>query len=229
MSTETSAEKIIIDRENHQSFALSDERKTVVVGEKQGCNIAVAGDLNTISSSGEETRTSAIGRKLDVNINGKSSVTAITGTLIKLEIDGVDTRTSVSGDGGRINITGANSRAAICTYQATVNVSGDNLRLAICDAYLINITGDNNEIAVVGVAPLIDCIGTGNRISCSSKGALVHGKNGNWLSFADQNDDGRSTGYVTGCIGRNGLEEDFLYYAQDGEFVAFAAIKGAAK
>ena len=214
------AEKITIDSQDYQRFALSDHWKTIMVGEKKVCATAVVGDMNAISSCSENGRTAVSGCYLDVDINAKGAVTAIAGILYDINIGGANTITSVSGDsGGHIRITGTNSRAAICTYEATVDVSGDNQRLAICDASFINITGNNNEIAVVGCAPLIDCIGTGNRISCSSPGTIVHATNGNWLSFASCDDEGNFVGYATGCIGENGLNGNVGYFVKNGQFV----------
>ena len=212
-------------KNNYEDFSLTDNERTIAVGEKHDCNVAVAGYCNAISSIGKQSQISVAGNGTVLDANADGSATAIAGDLADLSIRGTYTRTAVAGDDGRVSISGESSRAAICLYDATINVSGDNNRLVISDPDIISIAGNGNKIIIVGDSPYIICDGDRNIVTSLGVNATFIGSAGNYISLANYDENGNFVGYVTGCIGRNGIKENVRYCVNYGKFIK--AFRGA--
>lgn len=216
---ENKSDRIILDGKNFQKFALSDSKREVHVGKKFGVKLAIAGSDNTITSSGERSHTAVAGNDTKIDIKARSSVTAAAGKFLNTTIAGNYTRSAMAGEYGEINISGMCSGTAVCSYMAAVEVIGDHHYIAACESSIIHVSGNENEIAIVGSAPVINCSGTGNRISSVGINATFKGEIGNWISLGDYDDNDNFVGFVTGCIGQNGLKRNVRYRAKYGEFV----------
>ena len=218
MSSKTDVDKITIDSKNFQKFALSDNKREVHVGKKFGTKLAIAGSENTITSGGEQTHTAVSGNNSRINIHARSSVTAVAGKFLTTTLVGKYTRSAMAGEYGKIGISGECSGTAVCSYMAVVHVEGDHHYVSLCESNSVHIKGDYNQIAIVGDGPFISCCGTGNRVSSIGINATFKGKIGNWFSLSDYDDNDNFVGFVTGCIGQNGLKPDVRYCARRGQF-----------
>ena len=216
---ENKSDRIILDGKNFQKFALSDSKREVHVGKKFGVKLAIAGSENTITSTGEQTHTAVAGNDTKIDITARSSVTAAAGKFLNTTICGNYTRTAVAGEYGKIDIIGTSGGTAVCSYMASVEITSDHHYVSVCEANIINVSGFDNQIAIVGSAPSIICSGTGNRISSVGINATFKGEIGNWISLGDYDDNDNFVGFVTGCIGQNGLKPNVRYRAKYGEFV----------
>ena len=219
MSSKTNVDKITIDSKNFQKFALPDNNREVHVGRKFGTKLAIVGSDNTITSAGEQTHTAVSGNNSRINIHARSSVTAVAGKFLNTTIAGKYTRAAMAGEYGKIGISGECSGTAVCPYMAVVHVEGNHHYVALCESNSVHIKGDYNQIAIVGDGPFISCCGTGNRISSVGINATFKGEIGNWISLGDYDDNENFVGFVTGCIGQNGLKPNVCYRAKYGEFV----------
>lgn len=215
---ENKSDRIILDGKNFQKFALSDNKREVHVGKKFGTKLAIAGSENTITSGGEQTHTAVSGNNSKIYIQARSSVTAVAGKFLTTTIVGKYTRLAMAGEYGKIGISGECSGTAVCSYMSAVHVEGNHHYVALCESNSVHIKGDYNQIAIVGDGPFISCCGTGNRVSSIGINATFKGKIGNWFSLSDYDDNENFVGFVTGCIGQNGLKPDVRYCARRGQF-----------
>lgn len=218
MNSKTDVDKITIDSKNFQKFTLSDNKREVHVGRKFGTKLAIAGSENTITSAGEQTHTAVSGNDTKIDIKARSSVTAAAGKFLNTTIAGNYTRSAMAGEYGEINISGMCSGTAVCSYMAAVEVIGNHHYVALCESNSVHIKGDCNQISIVGDGPFISCCGTGNRVSSIGINATFKGEIGNWFSLSDYDDNENFVGFVTGCIGQNGLKPDVRYCARRGQF-----------
>jgi hypothetical protein len=56
-------------------------------------------------------------------------------------------------------------------------------------------------------------------IASSGYFSTAKGVIGTWISLAEFNDKGKCIGFATGCIGKDGLEENIEYKAKGGKLV----------
>ena len=54
-------------------------------------------------------------------------------------------------------------------------------------------------------------------IACAGINARAKAKIGAWIAIPEFNNDGDCIGFVTGCIGQDGLEEGVFYIAKNGK------------
>ena len=80
---------------------------------------------------------------------------------------------------------------AISIGAADPAVSGDRAKVVA--------TGENSVIAISGLS------------------GCFKGVNGTFVSCADFDDDGKCVGFVTGCIGKDGLKENTWYTVRNGK------------
>ena len=73
--------------------------------------------------------------------------------------------------------------------------------MAVDDYSCCSATGKNNVIVIVG--------------QCSR----FKGINGTLVSAANYDKSGKCIGFVSGCIGKDGLKENVVYTVRDGQFV----------
>lgn len=213
--------KITIDREEYQRFAVSDDQKTIEVGDKSNCDVAVVGYSNKVSTSGEQTHTAISGYEDALDVNANSCYTAVSGDLASLTVNANYDCTALAGDDGQIYLNGTTSTTAISGRQSCIDVAGFNHRIAISDdgEVHVNVTGHDNEIVVACDYAVIECSGTRNTVTCLAINATFRGVNGNRISLADYNDNCKFIGFVTGRVSKNGLKKNVKYTVERGRFV----------
>lgn len=219
---------IIVDDESHSDFAITGYQKTIKIGKIYGGEIAIVGDNNTIATKAEQTNTALAGHRVNVNVTASNTSTAMVGRSLTANITGVYPKTAVVGDDGEISIKGNGCETSACLRRGEANIIGDSNQTAICSARRINIDGDYNDVAIVSDNTVgevvIRCSGTRNRIVCLGTRVVFSGHCDNWIMVGEYNNKSYDEeeyflGFVSGCIGKNGLKENTLYTVRDGQFV----------
>jgi hypothetical protein len=109
---------------------------------------------------------------------------------------------AASGDYSRLAASGDSSQLAASGYSSQLAASGDSSQLAA--------SGDYSQLAASGKDSVI---------AASAPGVIVSGAEGTHISLADFDHNGKCVGFVTGCIGKDGLKPNTWYRAKGGKFV----------
>ena len=190
-----------------------------VEGEIKACNwgfhscpdnpLAVLGYVNLIGDDGK------IARFADVEISGATdtdgSKIASAEITIKAELTlpafikkAVEWLTKDVGDSSKLAASGDSSKLAASGHYSQLAASGDSSQLAA--------SGDSSQLAASGENSVI---------AAAAPGCIWQGGNGTHVAlpwFVD----GKCQGFVTGCVGVDGLKPNTPYRAENGKFVEVA-------
>ena len=224
MCTETRDKKNMIYNENFKRFSLADDGRTIELSGKKHSRIAIAGNKNKVRVFGTLTsqNTAVAGKDVKICVKATAANTAVSGENLAAEIANEYSQTAVVGREGNVDIRGVCCRTAVGVYEAEINITSDYNSTAICACAAINVTGNHNKIAVVGCSPTISCTGTDNNIISFGSYTTFSGTAGNCIAVAEYDYERRVVGFVTGCIGQNGLRENVRYRVRKGQFVEVA-------
>ena len=153
---------------------------------------AASGDNSRLTASGDNSQLAASGDSSQLAASGHYSQLAASGDYSRLTASGDSSQLAASGDYSRLTASGDSSRLA---------ASGDHSRLAV--------SGDSSQLAITGQNGVIAAAAPG----CIAKGAA-----GTWISLAEF-DGGQCIGFVSACVGQNGIKPDTFYRAENGVLV----------
>lgn len=126
---------------------------------------------------------------------------------------------AISGDNVAAVVTGHGSNVAIAGHNTSIAISGADARLSI-SSYGVSaaITGSDARVSISGLEAKIAAMGDGAVVTASGPWSHVKGCIGTQVSLASFK-WGEIAGFVTGCIGHDGLKPDTWYSAEGGKLV----------
>ena len=208
-----------------------------VEGEIKACNwgfhscpdnpLAVLGYVNLIGDDGK------IARFADVEISGATdtdgSKIASAEITIKAELTlpafikkAVEWLTKDVGDSSKLAASGDSSKLAASGHYSQLAASGHYSQLAASgDSSQLAASGDSSQLAASGDSSQLAASGENSVIAAAAPGCIWQGGNGTHVAlpwFVD----GKCQGFVTGCVGVDGLKPNTPYRAENGKFVEVA-------
>jgi hypothetical protein len=156
------------------------------------------------SSSGYYANNSSSDDYANNSSSGDCSKNASSGDCSKNASSGNYSKNASSGDCSN------NASSGDCSNNAS---SGDCSNNASSGNYSKNASsGDysNNEAN-----------GKNSVIACAGNNSKAKGVKGTWISLAKYNKNGLCSGFVSGCIGKNGLKENVWYTVKNGKLVQY--------
>jgi alkylhydroperoxidase family enzyme len=164
--------------------------------------LAASGDYSRLAASGDSSQLAASGYSSQLAASGDYSQLAASGDYSRLAASGYSSQLAASGDYSRLAASGDSSQLAASGYSSQLAASGDSSQLAA--------SGDYSQLAASGKDSVI---------AASAPGVIVSGAEGTHISLADFDHNGKCVGFVTGCIGKDGLKPNTWYRAKGGKFV----------
>lgn len=166
--------------------------------------ISSSGVFSTLISSGDNGQLASTGFKSRLINSGKMAQIASSGDDATLISSGDNATLASSGNNTKIISHECCSFLAACGDYSDLISSGNYSRLTAC--------GDNST-----------CISTGKNsiISIMCKDGKFKGVKGTYVVSAIFNKSDYCIGFITGCIGEDGLEENTWYEVKDGKFVKY--------
>ncbi len=127
---------------------------------------------------------------------------------------------AASGANSFIVAAGAGSNFATSGEECELVIDGADSNIASSGKETkINSIGNNAHIVVANEGARISTDGADNIISIIGRYGEFSGRKGTHISVADFRTDGKCHGFITGCIGENGLKENTKYTVKSGRFV----------
>ena len=136
----------------------------------------------------------------------------------KLAIESKDSDLSDNGkNSAQIGSSGDSAQIGSSGHYAQIGSSGDSAQIGSSGhSAQIGSSGDSARIGSSGGYARILSEGEKAVIACAGRNARVKGRAGTWIAIPEFN-DGDCIGFVTGCIGEDGLEEGVFYIAKNGK------------
>ncbi|QHJ78795.1 MAG: hypothetical protein [Bacteriophage sp.] len=191
----------------HTTKAYSKSRKKLTAIADGHLNLATSGRKSTVvignedrsiaskqyAASGDGTSVFSTAKRSEISISGMCGFVAASGYRSAMSSSSMACSLAATGDYARIAATGRTSQ---------LTCEGNYGRVVAVDDYSsCSATGENNVIVIVG------------------QYSRFKGVKGTPVSAANYDKSGKCIGFVSGCIGKDGLKENIVYTVRDGQFV----------
>lgn len=191
----------------HTTKAYSKSQKKLTAIADGHLNLATSGRKSTVvignedrsiaskqyAASGDGTSVFSTAKRSEISISGMCGFVAASGYRSAISSSSMACSLAATGDYARIAATGHTSQ---------LTCEGNYGRVVAVDDYSsCSATGENNVIVIVG------------------QYSRFKGVKGTPVSAANYDKSGKCIGFVSGCIGKDGLKENVVYTVRDGQFV----------
>ena len=150
--------------------------------------------------------------------NSSSSQLAASGERAKLAASGEHARLAASGFCAQLAASNTKAHLAASGEYTQLVANGSFSKLAASGEHArLAASGDYAQMAASGNFAKLKAAGKNSVITISGKNGKFKGINGTFVSCADFDDDGKCVGFVTGCIGKDGLKENTWYTVRNGK------------
>ena len=182
--------------------------------------VAVSGDCTQVAASDYDGQVAVSGVRAKVATSYDRALVVASGDHAKVVASGDCANVAASGDYAQVAASGYGAQVAASGNDVKVAASGYGAKVAASgyDAQVVA-SYDRAKLAVSGDRAKVVATGKNSVIAISGKNGKFKGINGTFVSCADFDDDGKCVGFVTGCIGKDGLKENTWYAVRNGKFV----------
>jgi len=192
---------------------------TVDAASGDNSRLTASGDNSQLAASGDSSQLAASGHYSQLAASGDYSRLTASGDSSQLAASGDYSRLTASGDSSRLAASGDHSRLAVSGDSSQLAASGDSSRLAASgDSSQLAASGDSSRLAVSGDSSQLAITGQNGVIAAAAPGCIAKGAAGTWISLAEF-DGGQCIGFVSACVGQNGIKPDTFYRAENGVLV----------
>jgi hypothetical protein len=169
-----------------------------------------------------EWLTKDVGDSSQLAASGHYSKLAASGHYSQLAASGHYSKLAASGDSSQLAASGDSSKLAASGHYSQLAASGDSSQLAASgDSSQLAASGHYSKLAASGDSSQLAASGENSVIAAAAPGCIWQGGNGTHVAlpwFVD----GKCQGFVTGCVGVDGLKPNTPYRAENGKFVEVA-------
>ena len=142
---------------------------------------------------------------------------------------GYSANNASTGDYAKNASTGYYANNASTGYSANNASTGDYAKNVSTGNYAKNVSAGNhtNNVSTGDYAKNVStgnyaknvCEGNNSAISSLGQNSTFKAVDGTWVSMAYYDENGKCLGFVTGCVGKDGLKENVEYKIENGKFV----------
>lgn len=180
---------------------LNGEYSHLAMGEA-GLRAATSEENSIIVTSSKDAQIAA---------SGDNTLIAASGECTQIAASGNFTKVFAADDSMEISSSGYRNEILSTGWFARIVASGTFARiLSLGELSTIVATADDSVCTVFGLS---------STISLAGKNSKFFAVSGTIVSCADFEVDGKCSGFVTGCVGQNGLKENTWYTVSNGKFV----------
>ena len=172
---------------------------------------ASSGDYARIGSSGHSARIGSSGDYARIGSSGHSAQIGSSGYYAQIGSSGYSAQIGSSGHSAQIGSSGYYAQIGSSGYYAQIGSSGYSAQ--------IGSSGHSARIGSSGYYARINATGEDSVIASAGYNTEFNAAEGTWVSIAEFNDNGKCIGFVTGCVGKDGIKPNTTYKAKDGKFV----------
>ena len=182
--------------------------------------VAVSGDCTQVAASDYDGQVAVSGVRAKVATSYDRALVVASGDHAKVVASGDCANLAASGDYAQVAASGYGAQVAASGNDVKVAASGYGAKVAASgyDAQVVA-SYDRAKLAVSGDRAKVVATGKNSVIAISGRNGRFKGVNGTFVSCADFDDDGKCNGFVTGCVGVDGLKENTWYTVSNGKFV----------
>lgn len=174
-------------------------------------HLAISDEDIRVSSSEEHSIFATSGMDAQIAASGDRTLIAASGECTQIAASGNFTKVFAADDSIEISSSGYRNEILSTGWFARIVASGTFARiLSLGELSTIVATADDSVCTVFGLS---------NTISLAGKNSKFFAVSGTIVSCADFEVDGKCSGFVTGCVGQNGLKENTWYTVSNGKFV----------
>lgn len=234
---------ILIQYAENTNVLSQGEKNNIIVSDCEQFTGSILGKNNLIISSSCRNVISSSGYKTFIYLNGNKAADSFVSTSgdnshiianengsniatcgdnTEIIAKGEYITASCNGDNSNINFSGGVSTLSTIAADSIINNEGVyNTIISAGENSKVISKGKENKIAMLGDNYECNANGIKNIIALLGNGGTFKGKKGTYVAVAeyDYNDEYKCIGFVTGCIGKNGLKEDTEYYVDGGKFI----------
>lgn len=182
--------------------------------------MAATGDYVKSSASGDYAQMAASGNHSQMAASGDYTLMTASGNHAKMGASGDDAQMAASGDDAQMATSGGRAKMAASGDYVKMAASGDRAKMAATGDYVkMAASGNHAKMAASGNYVKMVATGENSVIAISGLNGCFKGINGTFVSCADFGGDGKCTGFVSGCVGQDGLRENTWYTVRNGKFI----------
>jgi hypothetical protein len=196
----------------------SDDAVTAASGDYS--KLAASGDSSKLAASGHSSQLAASGDSSKLAASGHSSQLAASGDSSQLAASGDSSQLAASGDSSQLAASGDSSKLAASGHSSQLAASGHSSQLAASGGYSkLAASGDYSKLAASGDYSQLAASGDYSVIAAVGPGSQLSGGAGTHMAIAEYASNGKCVGFATGCVGKDGVEPDTYYRAENGKLV----------